>query len=196
MYCRAIVRLFAAFVAMGFRRWSTYRLATAANAVTNTVFGLTRASITMAAIGSAGGMLAGAIVTGLALPSTPLPYVLGLLSLVLAVGVSFASCWLINVTAFWMLDMRGALTTYIVVSGVLSGHVVPVHWFPDWMAAAAAWTPFPSMIQTPIDVITGRAEGTAALGLLGIQAIWLAGLLAVGRLVFAMGARRLVIQGG
>src|SRR5690606_32529634 len=45
--------------AAAFRQYSTYRLATAAGVFTNSVFGLIRASILFAAIGGAGGELAG-----------------------------------------------------------------------------------------------------------------------------------------
>ncbi|TDD65061.1 ABC transporter permease [Jiangella aurantiaca] len=264
------MRLFATLVILGFRRWSTYRLATAAGAFTNTVFGLIKASITVGAIGAAGGtlagydalagatyawvvqalvapvnvfqwnelalrirdgdiavdlarpldpqfaylagflgraihqfiprgappLLAGALVTGLALPTTPLPYLLGLVSVVLGVSVSFASWWLVNLAAFWLIELRGLLTLHIVGMSVLSGLVIPVHWFPDRLATLAALTPFPSILQAPVDVITGRAEGTAALGVLAVQAAWLAGVLLLGRLVFARGARKLVVQGG
>ncbi|PSL02447.1 ABC-2 type transport system permease protein [Haloactinopolyspora alba] len=255
---------------MGFRRWSTYRLAAAAGAFTNTVFGLIKASITMAAIGAAGGtlagyhaasgatyawmvqalvaplnlfgwadlaerirtgdvavalarpvdpqfaylaadlgraaysliprgappLLAGALVTGLALPLEPLPYMLGLLSVVVGVCVSFAGWWLVNLAAFWLLDLRGPRTLYMVACQVLSGLIIPVHWFPDWLGVLAAWSPFPSMLQAPVDVITARVEGLAALQTVGVQLAWLFGLLLSGRLLFRLGARRLVVQGG
>jgi ABC-2 type transport system permease protein len=51
------VRPYLAYLAAGFRRWSAYRLAAAAGAFTNSVFGLVKASITVAAIGAAGGTL-------------------------------------------------------------------------------------------------------------------------------------------
>lgn len=264
------MRLFAVFVALGFRRWSTYRLATAAGAFTNTVFGLIKASITVGAIGAAGGtlagydaatgatyawlvqalvapvnvfqwnelalrirdgdiavdlarpadpqltylagflgraahqfiprgappLLAGALVTGLVLPQTPLPYVLGAVSVVLAVSVSFACWWLVNLAAFWIIELRGLLTLQLVGLGVLSGLVIPVHWFPPWLATVAALTPYPSILQAPVDVLMARVEGTAALAVVWVQAGWLAGLVLLGRLVFARGARRLVVQGG
>lgn len=254
----------------GFRRWATYRMAVAAGAFTNTVFGLIRAYITVAAIGAAGGTLAGydakagityaflaqaliapvniftwnefalrvrtgdvavdlarpvdpqlayllsdlgraaysliprgapplvagSIVFGLALPTTPLPYLLGAISLLLAVMVSFACRWLANLAAFWLLDLRGVMMIYVLASGLLSGHLLPVHWFPGWLAAIANATPFPSIIQTPIDVITGRAANADALALIGVQLAWLVAVLVVGRLVFAAGTRKLVVQGG
>lgn len=254
----------------GFRRWATYRLALAAGAFTNTVFGLIRAFITVGAIGAAGGtlagydaaagvtyaflaqaliapinifgwnefaqrirtgdvavdlarpvdpqitylaadlgravytsiprggppLLAGAVVFGLAMPSTALPYLLGAVALMLAIMVSFACRWLVNLAAFWLLDLRGVLTLYVLSSGLLSGHLLPVHWFPAWLAAIANATPFPSLVQTPIDVVTGRAVGADALALIGVQIGWLVVLLMAGRLVFAAGTRKLVVQGG
>ncbi|MGI5237416.1 ABC transporter permease [Dactylosporangium sp. CA-139066] len=134
----------------------------------------------------------GAVITGLALPHTPVPYALGLASVALATALSFACRWLVNLSAFWLLDLRGPMTLYLVVSSVLCGLVVPVHWFPPWLATVAAATPFPSMLQAPIDVIMGRSGWET----LAVQALWFIGLLVAGRAVFALGARRLVIQGG
>jgi ABC-2 type transport system permease protein len=264
------VRAYLAFASAGFARYSAYRLASVAGATTNTVFGVVKASITLAAIASAGGALAGydarqgatyawlaqgllATVAmfgwselaerirtgdiavdlarpvdlqlswlaadlgraaflllprglppviigfaffGVALPTTPLPYLATLVSLVMAVSVSFACRFALNLAAFWLLDLRGALTLYMVASNVLAGLIVPVSWFPGWMRAVAHATPFPSMLQAPIDVLSGRVTGTAVLGTLAVQALWLAGTLGLGRVVLARATRRLVVQGG
>ena len=141
-------------------------------------------------------MLVGGLVFGLAMPTAVLPYLLGAISLLLAVIVSFACRWLANLAAFWLLDLRGVMMIYVLASGLLSGHLLPVHWFPSWLAAIANATPFPSIIQTPIDIVTGRAEGVDALALIGVQLGWLVVALIVGRLVFGAGTRKLVLQGG
>jgi ABC-2 type transport system permease protein len=269
-YLPQIVRLFVTFVAMGFRRWSAYRLAAAAGAFTNSVFGLIRAAVTGAAVGAAGGTLAGydqnsaatyvwivqaliaplsffgwnelalrvrtgdvaidlarpvdpqfaylaadlgraaftliprgapplivgAVVTGLTLPGTPLPYVLAALSIAAAAILSFAGWWLVNLAAFWLLDLRGPRTLYAIAANLLSGFLVPVHWFPGWLDTIATWSPFPSMLQTPVDIVMARATGLEALGLIAMQCAWVAALLALGRVIFRLGARRLVVQGG
>jgi ABC-2 type transport system permease protein len=141
-------------------------------------------------------MLVGGVVFGLAMPTAATPYLLGAISLLLAVMVSFACRWLANLAAFWLLDLRGVMMIYVLASGLLSGHLLPVHWFPSWLAAIANATPFPSIIQTPIDIVTGRAEGVDALALIGVQLGWLVVALIAGRLVFAAGTRKLVVQGG
>lgn len=258
------------FVRLGWRRWGAYRMAAAAGAFTNTVFGLIRAAIMTAAVGAAGGTLAGydsldaatyawlgqaliapiyvfswvelaqrvrtgdvavdlarpvdpqlaylgadlgraafsllprggppllvgAVVTGLALPGDALAYVLGAVSVVIAVVLSFACRWLVNLTAFWTTEIRGATMLYLVFSNVLCGLVVPVHWFPDWLATIAAWTPFPSMLQTPIDVLMGHVTGAQALAAVATQLAWAVGLLAGGQVLWRLATRRLVVQGG
>jgi ABC-2 type transport system permease protein len=71
-----------------------------------------------------------------------------------------------------------------------------VHLFPNWLRIIAYATPFPSMLQTPIDVLSGWALGAAALALVGSQVGWLVVLVAVARLVQWRAGHRLVVQGG
>jgi ABC-2 type transport system permease protein len=84
----------------------------------------------------------------------------------------------------------------LVLSLVLSGFVIPVRFFPDWLAAVAHATPFPSLVQTPIDVFVGATRGTEILAALATQAAWLAVLFLACRLALGAGTRRLVVQGG
>ena len=58
-----------------------------------------------------------------------------------------------------LLDVRGVLTLYVVVSNLLSGMLIPVWWFPDWLRDIARATPFPSMLQAPADLITACLFG-------------------------------------
>jgi ABC-2 type transport system permease protein len=53
------IRIYAALARSGFRRWATYRQATVAGAVTNTVFGLVRCYVLLAVAAGAGGVAAG-----------------------------------------------------------------------------------------------------------------------------------------
>lgn len=259
-----------ALVVAGFRRYASYRGAMLGGALTNSVFGLLRASIVTAAITTAGGTLGGygvaagvtyawitqaligplqiftwdelalrvrtgdiavdlirpldlqlqyaaadvgravaiflprgapplavgALTFGLALPGEPLAYLAGALAVVLGIGISFACRYLVNLAAIWLLDVRGLLTTYVTVSSVLCGLVIPVHWFPGWLATLATATPFPSMLQAPADVLTGRATTADLPGLLAVQAAWLVSTVAAGQIVQRLGTRRLVVQGG
>jgi ABC-2 type transport system permease protein len=126
-------------------------------------------------------------------PERPETAVLFAGSVVLAVAVSFGVRFLINASAFWLLDVRGLIGVWGAVGGVLSGLVLPLSWFPPWAQALLFWTPFPALFQTPIDVFTERGD---VVSLLVTQVVWAVLLFLVGRLVLVRGSRRLVVQGG
>lgn len=133
---------------------------------------------------------------GIALPGFWTAYPLGLTSLVIGVSISFTMRFLLNLIAFWTLDIGGFLGLYVVLLGLLSGFYAPVHIFPGWLQTVAFASPFPAMFQFPIDVMSGRVLNTAALSVIGVQLFWLAGLVALARVVWWRAARRLVVQGG
>lgn len=138
-------------------------------------------------------LLVGSAFFELTLPSSALRWAAFGLSVLLAVLVSFAIRFLLNLVAFWLLDWRGLLSVHGAVSTVLAGLAIPIAFFPGWARVAIWATPFPAIIQVPIDIATGR--GTAG-PLLTHQLIWALALLAAGRLVLARAVRTLVIQGG
>jgi viologen exporter family transport system permease protein len=140
-------------------------------------------------------LLVGAVTTGLALPASAAPYLLGAVSLVLATLLSFACRCAVNLVAFWIVEIRGVIGFYVTVSTTLSGLVLPVTWFPHWLQALAGATPFPAMVQIPADVLVGRTTGADAARGLAVQLAWLVAIGALARLVLA-GGRRLVVQGG
>lgn len=141
-------------------------------------------------------LLLGAVLIGVALPPTWTAYPLGLLSLVLGVSISFLCRYGVNLIAFWTFDIRGYLSLYVLVLGLLSGLYLPVHIFPPWLRTIAYTSPFPSMLQSPIDVLSGRVVGADALEVLAVQAAWLVGLVALTRVVLWRASQRLVVQGG
>jgi viologen exporter family transport system permease protein len=126
-------------------------------------------------------------------PEHPATWVLFVVSMVLGTAVSFGIRFLLNLSAFWLLDARGVLAVWGTVGGLLSGLILPLAWFPAWAQAVLAWTPFPALFQMPIDVFTERGD---PLAILVHQLFWAAALFALGRVALARGTRRLVVQGG
>src|SRR5437667_371117 len=62
--------------------------------------------------------------------------------------------------------------------------------------AIARATPFPSIVQTPIDIFVGAVSGPAIVGALVTQIAWAIALGLAARWTFDLGVRRLVVQGG
>ena len=117
-------------------------------------------------------------------------------SVVLAVVVSFAFRFLFNLAAFWVLDYRGVGVLAMVASTFFSGQIVPLAFFPEWLKLLAWALPFASMVQAPIEVFLGHARGVELAGLLALQTFWAATLLLLGRALLGAGLRKLVVQGG
>jgi len=124
-------------------------------------------------------------------------YPLFVLSVALAVVVSFGARFLVNAAAYWLLDVRGVTTVWNFGSTVLGGLAFPLHFLPAWLVTTL-WvgTPFPSMLQAPLDVIVERGSTTHLLAVVAGQAAWAAAMLGLCRLVQARATAKLVIQGG
>ena len=140
--------------------------------------------------------IVGAIFYTLVLPTSAGQWFAFAISLVLAVIVSFGMRFIVNVFAFWVLDFRGLLTLSSAFTTVASGFVIPLAFFPTWLAHLFAVLPWAAMVQTPIDIFIGRRSGASLASGLALQIGWAIALLAIGRVLLANAARRVVVQGG
>ena len=140
--------------------------------------------------------LAGAVVFDLRVPGSIGTAIAFGLSVVLAVGVAFGWRYLLGLTAFWLLDVRGANQLGWFTAQFLSGMFLPIVLFPGWLEATARALPFASMVQLPAEVWLGKHPGLDLVPVLAQQALWLALLVGAGRGVMARAVRRVVVQGG
>src|SRR5438067_11465340 len=69
------------------------------------------------------------------------------LSVAIAVVVSFGFRFLYNSAAFWLLDVRGVVTIALTLGTFLSGMVMPLAFFPGWLRTLAHILPFASIMQ-------------------------------------------------
>ena len=137
----------------------------------------------------------GALVFELRYPS-PLDAIAFVVSLVLAVIVSFGFRFIYNSVAFWLLDFRGVVTLSTTIVVFFSGMAIPLRFMPDALRELCYALPFGSVIQTPVDIWLGKREGAALVGVLALQLFWALALLAIGQLVLRKATRKVVLQGG
>jgi ABC-2 type transport system permease protein len=141
-------------------------------------------------------VLLGAAVVGMQMPTSPVFYLLGAVSLVLGIVISAATVYLIAVAGFWIVETRGPQILYMLASSFLGGLYVPIALFPQWLRIVATATPFPSFMMYPIDVLSGIGGAGRAAELVLAQLAWLAGVAVIGQLLTRAGRRRLEVQGG
>jgi ABC-2 type transport system permease protein len=110
--------------------------------------------------------------------------------------VSFSFRFAVNLAAFWTPNAAGILRFSFGFQWLLSGFYMPLRFFPDWFRALCAATPFPAMVNTPVEVYLGLLPGPDLVWSLIRQALWATALISAGQVLLRAGQRRLVIQGG
>ncbi|MFC4427432.1 ABC transporter permease [Deinococcus navajonensis] len=117
-------------------------------------------------------------------------------SLLLAWGCGFAFRFLVNCAAFWTPDAVGVGRLAWAVLGLGCGFLMPLAFFPAQVQTLLAWTPFPAMLNTPVELWLGVRAGASAWAGLGMQLVWTVALLGACEFTLRRGLRRLEVAGG
>lgn len=140
--------------------------------------------------------LVSALVLGVEAPKSPAMFVLFLLSALMGYGVLWSISFLMQMFSFWLLNVWAIMTIKNVFVNVLSGSMFPLWFMPDWMGSIVRFTPFASIYFTPVRIYLGQLAPDEILGRFAVQAVWIVILLALGSLLWRLGQRKLVVQGG
>jgi ABC-2 type transport system permease protein len=118
------------------------------------------------------------------------------LSMVAVVILSSAITTLLNISVVWTISDQGInmVTNSLVI--ILSGMVIPLPLFPDWMHPVLFVQPLAGLVDIPYRIYFGNLSGAKALGSIGLQVFWTAALIVLGNLLMARTMRRIQIQGG
>jgi ABC-2 type transport system permease protein len=139
-------------------------------------------------------VLIASVVYRLRFPSHPLTWLWFSVSLVLAVCISFALRFLVNMSAFWLHDHKGVVSITLFAFPFLAGlYGIPLTFLPPGVYRVLAVLPFAGMAQTPLGVFLEKPGWAVTMAL---QVLWALSLLAAGRIVLRSAERRLVVQGG
>ncbi|WP_230289690.1 ABC-2 family transporter protein [Deinococcus sp. 14RED07] len=136
------------------------------------------------------------LIWGLTWPPGPLAWAQVILSVLLAWALGFLFRFLVNCAAFWSPDAVGFGRFAWAVLGLGCGFLMPLAFFPEGFRAALAWTPFPGMLNTTLELWVGVTTGGAAWAALGAQLGWTLALLLTCQFTLRAGLRRLEVAGG
>ncbi|HLZ09047.1 MAG TPA: ABC-2 family transporter protein [Chloroflexota bacterium] len=101
----------------------------------------------------------------LLLPTDPIAWALFAVALPLAAATAFLIDYLIGSLAFWVEDVRGLSRVRTLVGAFLSGQIVPLALFPEWLVPYLRVQPFRYTLSFPLEVLTGRlTAGEITLG--------------------------------
>jgi len=117
-------------------------------------------------------------------------------AIALALVLSFAFSFLVNMSAFWLLEIGGVTMIANIMLSFFSGFLLPIAFFPAPLAAIARALPFQAITGLPAQIFLGQIRGAALGQALAVQLLWTIVLVGVGLLVLRAAVRKVVVQGG
>jgi len=118
------------------------------------------------------------------------------ISVMLALVLSFAFSFIVNLSAFWLIENSGLVMIANVMLSFFSGFLLPIAFFPPALATLARLLPFQGISGLPAEIFLGQLTGAALAQALLLQLFWCVALVAAGMLLLRAAVQKVVIQGG
>jgi len=119
-----------------------------------------------------------------------------LLSLCLGYLIYWSISFLVQISAFFIINVRSVATIKDALIHILAGVYLPMWAFPDGLRHFIAFTPFEGIFFLPIEIYFGRAKGMQILISFGKQFVWLVILWLIGNWMMARARKKMIVQGG
>lgn len=119
-----------------------------------------------------------------------------IVSIVGAAFLSSAIVVLLNISLFWTISGEGMTRLVPGIAWFLSGIVVPLPFFPQWIQSVLSILPFRGIIDVPFRLYVGHIPASRAPLLILTQVLWIVVIVLFSRWLLQRGVRKVEIQGG
>jgi len=117
-------------------------------------------------------------------------------SVTLALVLSFAFSFIVNLSAFWLIENSGVVMIANIMLNFFSGFLLPIAFFPPALALIARVLPFQAISGLPAQIFLGQLSGATLAQALLLQLFWCFVMVAAGLLLLRAAVQKVVIQGG
>ncbi|WP_338554493.1 ABC-2 family transporter protein [Paenibacillus sp. KS-LC4] len=142
------------------------------------------------------GMIIVCLIFPVTLPTDPMTWMIYLVMLLFSFLINSQINILTGLFAFFVENNEGMMRMKRVMVDLFSGVVVPIAFFPGWLAVVMKWLPFQAITYLPSSVFTGRTPGSEIAGVFGLQVVWFVVLLVPIWFTWRAARKRLFVQGG
>lgn len=111
-------------------------------------------------------------------------------------AITFLAMSLVGALCFYVESAASVFEIWMGLFGVFSGYLVPLDLYPPWMEALSRWLPFRYMLAFPVELLTGLLPPERVARELGVQWLFVSGLLLLVVLAWRRGLRRFSAVGG
>lgn len=120
----------------------------------------------------------------------------GFLSIILAYCIQFLYSLMIGLLAFWLIVTWPLNMLLGAVYKLLSGAWIPVTMFPDFLYQINFFLPFRAIYAIPVTIMTSQMNPQNIWNDILTQLIWILFLFVITEIIWRIGKRKLIVQGG
>jgi ABC-2 type transport system permease protein len=130
------------------------------------------------------------------MPASGTALVAFVVSIVLTALLQFFVSYTMAMLAFWLLEISTFIFILFAFEFIASGHLFPLDLLPPALQDLLYFTPFPSMLYTPIGIYMGKIAGAGVWSGLLMQLLWLLLAYRLARFMWTRGIRKYAAFGG
>ena len=133
-------------------------------------------------------------VIGISTPAAPIAFAV---SVFMGFIINWIMSWLTGMWALWSAgSIWGMSLARRIITEIMSGALIPIYFFPGWLATVANLLPFQAMFGTPLSIYIGMVTGPDIWIALGVQFLWTILFIGVAIFVWNRAQKKIFIQGG
>lgn len=129
-------------------------------------------------------------------PHSIIEFFIFIISLLLGFIIMTSIGFITGVICLWTKDVWGVFFIKTAMITFFSGSLIPLHFLPIWLENIAMVLPFHGIIYSPISIYLGTLPFHKIINILINQFIWSSMLILSGKIIWQVGLRKIVIQGG
>lgn len=132
----------------------------------------------------------------MSLPADGASFLLFLLTLFLALGITVTFCMFVYMLCFFTISPQGWRMVLTGAVDFFSGNIIPLPFFPKKYLFLLELSPFAYMQNVPFRIYSGELAGGELYQCIVRQVFWMLALMLLGMLLWKRAEKRIVIQGG
>lgn len=118
------------------------------------------------------------------------------LSVILSYTLNFFLNFVLGLTVFWFRNAFFLSWMTSAFFSLFSGSFVPVWFFPQWLNKVSLFIPYRYIVFEPTAILLGRYDISTSLKIVIVQLIWIVILYVIGEIIWRIGRKKLMVQGG
>lgn len=134
--------------------------------------------------------------SGIKPPEDVISLILFIISLIISLGIKFGIVYIFSLLCFWTTNNMGVAWSRAAITNLFSGALIPLDFFPAWLASIAFILPFQGIVYIPASIYLGNFQFIESLMMVGLQLFWFILLWLFGKLMWNWAVRQVTIHGG